>query len=381
MATITLTRRGRALVAVCVLAVLMAIAAGTRSLNAVVLPGVVALAAGYYQVVGLDDPGVRRIRPTDGFVGDTREVGLRFHGERLGDPVSPAYPATVSDRLDDGLAGPAAPIETSVGGSAAGGTASDGTATNRSDPVSYRVRYVQRGERRLGPVVVTATDVFGLFERQTVVDDVDTVLAYPECRPIPAGFRRGLYAADAVGASREREEFDRLREYVRGDPLRDVHWPATAKHDGIVVKEFAAETERGRVSIAGETARDRTGDDALASATASLAVALLDDGVPVDVTLPAGGASAEPGRAGRRAVLELAARTGPGSVAVDDPDVRIVSDAQGTYYELGDRTVAFDDLVVRTERDSTEEQSGPAESPSGPAASVPGATAGEVSRR
>ncbi|WP_418286401.1 DUF58 domain-containing protein [Halorubrum sp. DTA46] len=349
MATITVTRRGRAVVAVCVFAVVTALAVGTRSLNAVLLPGVVALAAGYYHVARLDDPGVRRIRPADGFVGETREVGLRFHGERLGEPVSPAYPAAVSDRLDDGVVGPTDPVETTIGGSASEGTAPDG-----ADPVSYRVRYVERGEHRLGPVTVAATDVFGLFERRTLVDTVDTVLAYPECRPVPSRFRRGLYAADAVGASREREEFDRLREYARGDPLRDVHWPATAKRDEIVVKEFAASTERGRVSIAGETTNDRTGDDALASATASLAVALLNDGVPVDVTLPAGEVSAEPGRAGRRAVLELAARTGPGPVSVDDPDVRVVADARGARYELSDRTVPFDDLDERSDRTPTE---------------------------
>lgn len=328
MSTITVTRRGRVAVGVCVLGVVMALAAGGRSLNAVILPGVVALVAGYYQVARLDDPGVQRRRPPDGVVGETHEVRLSFHGDGPGDPVSPSYPAAVTDRVDDGLEGPEAPVRTSIG----------------TEPASYRVRYLRRGERRLGPVGVTATDVFGLFERRTVVDEVDTVIAYPKWYPLPAAFRRRLYAAEAVGRSRQREEFDRLREYARGDPLRDVHWPTTAKHDEIVVKEFAAETERRRVSIAGGTVRDRTGDDALASATASLALGLLNDGVPVDVTLPAGEVSVEPGPHGRRAVLELAALTGPGSVDVDETDVHVVADSRGARYRIADRTVAFDDL-------------------------------------
>lgn len=340
MAAITVTRRGAAVVGICVLAVVMALAAGTRSLNAVVLPGVVALAAGYYRIASVEDPNVRRTRPADGFVGETREVTVAFHGESLGDPVSPAFPATVSDGLDDGVVGSPMPIATTVGSTARGGRDGGGD-------VSYRVRYRERGERRFGPVTVTATDVFGLFERRIVVDDVDTALAYPACHPIPAAFRRRLHADDAVGPSRRREEFDRLREYARGDPLRDVHWPSTAKHDEIVVKEFAAETTHSRVSIAGETVRDHVGDDRLATATASLALSLLTDGVPVDVTLPAGEVAAEPGRRGRRAVLELAARTGPGSVPVDDPDVRVVADGAGARYEIGDRTVAFDELVER----------------------------------
>ena len=328
MSTITVTRRGRVVVGICVLGIGMALAAGGRSLNAVILPGVVALVAGYYQVARLDDPGVQRVRPPDGVVGETHEVRLAFHGDGPADPVSPAYPAGVTDRLDDGLEGPSMPVRTSVS----------------TEPASYRVRYRQRGKRRFGPVTVTATDVFGLFERQTVVDEIHTVTAYPKWYPIPAAFRRRLYAADTVGESRRREEFDRLREYERGDPLRDVHWPTTAKRDEIVVKEFAADTERSRVSIAGETARDRTGDDALASATASLALSLLNDGVPVDVTLPAGEVAVEPGPQGRRAVLELAARTGPGSVGIDEVDVHVVADSRGARFRLDDRTVAFDDL-------------------------------------
>jgi len=339
VATITLTRRGRVVVGVCAVAVVMALAAGTRSLNAVVIPGTVALAGGYYQVARLDDPNVRRTGPANGAVGETHEVGLRLYGDTLGEPVSPAFPALVSDRLDDGFAGPTAPIATTAGA---------------SGRVSYTVRYLRRGERRLGPVTVTAIDVFGLFERRIVIDEVDTALAYPTCHPIPAEFRRRLSAPDALGTGRQREEFDRLREYARGDALRDVHWPATAKRDEIVVKEFAAETDRGRVSIAGETVRDRAGDDHLATATASLAIALLNDGVPVDVALPAGTVAADPGQRGQRIVLELAARTGPGRVAVEDADVRVVADADGARYDLGDRTVGFETLTETSARGPAE---------------------------
>ncbi len=311
----------------------MAFAAGGRSLEAVVLPSVVALAAGYVQLARIDEPTVRRTLPGERSVGERGEVRLAFRG-RTGE-LSPTYVAEVEDGLDEGLEGPTAPVRTSVGDA----------------PATYSVRFLRRGERRFGPVTVTASDVFGLFERRAVVQEFDSTIAYPACRSIPAWFRRALYAEDAMGTSRQREEFDRLREYTRGDPLRDVHWAATAKHDEIVVKSFAAETERGRVAIAGEAAggrRDadgRTPADALASAAASLALALLDDGVPVDLTLPAGAVSADPGSRGRRTVLELAARTGPGSVGVEDADVRVVADGDGAQYRVGDRVVAFDEVA------------------------------------
>ena len=352
MSSPILTRRGRVVLAVCVGGVAMAFAAGGRSLEAVVLPSAVALAAGYVQLARIDEPTVERTLPPEGFVGEGGEVRLAFEGPGPGG-LSPTYVADVDDALDDGLSGPDEPVRTSVGDA----------------PATYRVGYLRRGERRFGPVTVTASDVFGLFEREAVVEAFDETLAYPACREVPARLRRSLYADDAVGASRRREEFDRLREYARGDPLRDVHWAATAKHDELVVKAFAAQTERGRVTIAGETAdgredapgRNGAGDratavrregatdrdpaDALAGAAASLALALLDDGVPVDLTLPGGEVSADPGARGRRAVLELAARTGPGTVGVEEADARVVADERGARYRVGDRTLAFDEVA------------------------------------
>jgi uncharacterized protein (DUF58 family) len=329
----TLTRRGRVVAAVCVVGVGMAFAAGGRSLEAVVLPAAVALAAGYLQMARIDEPTVRRTLPGERFVGERGEVRLAFGGR--GGDLSPTYVADVEDGLDDGTEGPTAPVRTAVGDA----------------PATYAVRFLRRGERRFGPVAVTASDVFGLFERREVVQEFDSTLAYPACRSIPAWFRRSLYAEDATGTSRQREEFDRLREYTRGDPLRDVHWAATAKHGEVVVKSFAAETERGCVAITGEAAgarRDADGEtpaDALASAAASLALALLDDGVPVELTLPAGTVSADPGATGRRSVLELAARTGPGSVGVEEADVSVIADEAGARYRVGDRAVAFDEVA------------------------------------
>ena len=333
---VTLTRRGRVVVGACLLGVVMAVAAGGRSLNAVVVPGLVALGAGYLQLSRIETPGVQRSGLTNGFVGETHEVRIEFHGDGPGVPVERAFLADVRDRLDDGLDGPDGTVRTAVG---------DESAT-------YRVRYLDRGGRRFGPIGIEATDVFGLFARRMVIEEYDHVLAYPEVYPIPSWFRHGLYDDDALGTSRQREEFDRLREYARGDALRDVHWPATAKHDEIVVKEFAAETEQRRVSIAGETAERGTdaAADVLASAAASLALALLGDGIPVELSLPGGDVAVEPGPRGRRSVLDLAARTGPGSVPdAADADVRLVADVDDARFHTGgDRPIGFAELVAET---------------------------------
>ena len=331
MAITALTRRGRIVAGVCVVGTVMALVVGGRSLNAVVIPSAVALGAAYLQVSRIDPPGVRRSGFADGFVGETHEIRIQFHGDRPGTPVETEFIADVSDRLDGGLVGPNDPIRTTVGG---------GSAT-------YRVRYRNRGGQRFGPVDVVATDVLGLFEKRLVVDVQDRVVVYPECHPVPAWFRRGLYADTALGESRQREEFDRLREYARGDSLRDVHWTATAKHDDLIVKEFAAETEHRRVSIAGETDGTRAAAAAvvLASASASLALALLDEGIPVELSLPAGEVDVRPGPRGRRDVLELAARTGTGTVAdPDEADVRIEAGTVDARIRADGVDVGFSDL-------------------------------------
>ncbi|RAW44320.1 DUF58 domain-containing protein [Halorubrum sp. 48-1-W] len=334
----SLTRRGRVVLGVCLVGAVMTVAVGGRSLNAVVLPGVVALAAGYLQVSRLEPPNARRSGITGGHVGEARAVRIDFHGDAPGSPVERRFVADVRDRLDYGLE--------------AEYDARGGTRTAVGDEAAtYRLRYVERGERRLGPVEVTATDVLGLFRRRLTVDVRDRVVAYPRLYAIPAWFRRGLYADEALGASRQREEFDRLREYARGDSLRDVHWPATAKHDELVVKEFAAETDRRRVSVAGGTrySADDDAADVLASAVASLGCSLLDDGIPVDVRLPAGEVAAEPGPRGRRALLELAARTGPGPIEdPDDADVSVVAERNDARIDAEGRTVRLSELETVT---------------------------------
>ena len=85
-----LTRRGRAVVAVAAGAVLLALWFGERSLNAVVAPAAVALAAGYLQVARTPDLTVERTPPEDAHVGETRSAELRFSrvdGDSLARPL------------------------------------------------------------------------------------------------------------------------------------------------------------------------------------------------------------------------------------------------------------------------------------------------------
>jgi uncharacterized protein (DUF58 family) len=108
-----------------------------------------------------------------------------------------------------------------------------------------RVRAVARGASPLAPPAVAATlsgwaERIGLAEpageeRLTVLPNLKAVrrLRGRLDRLFLQGF--GTRAAPTLGKGRD---FDRLREYVPGDDLRDVAWKATARHRKLITREY-----------------------------------------------------------------------------------------------------------------------------------------------
>jgi uncharacterized protein (DUF58 family) len=301
----------------------MAVRFGPRSLDAVVLAATVALAAAVVQLVAVDTPTVERATPSPGVPGTSGVVGL---------VVATDTPSTavVTDRLPTGVEGRAQ------------ATGLVGVA----DPLRYEITYRERGEHAVGPATVRVTDLLGLAERPFVVEGVDTVVVYPRVyRPSPAVTER-LRALSASVASAERGAFDHLREYDRGDSLRDVHWKATAKRDDIVVQEFADEEgDRGTVTVAARGAPGHA--DAMAEAAASIGVALLDSGVRVMLSTPRGQLAATPGEADR--LLAHLARVDAGRPEGDTADVIVDATAEGVTVRVDGERSPFDpERRVRT---------------------------------
>ena len=158
-------------------------------------------------------------------------------------------------------------------------------------------------------------------------------IAVPLRRPVEVAPRRGAAEApdtasgDATGESPAATGIGgdlvrSLREYQPGDPLRLVHWPATARHGQILVKELE-HPERPHLEIV----VDLRGDEDLAEDAAERAMGLvcqaLDEGLQVTLhTAEAGGPRSAPVdgplEAGRRLARAIAAAPpavqGPGQV-------------------------------------------------------------------
>ncbi|MFD1685477.1 DUF58 domain-containing protein [Halobellus litoreus] len=379
------TRRGYAVLAVGAAAFVAGAVFGPRALDAVVLPVGVALLAAVVQVWRTPAPTVeRRLPPAD-------EPGASGVVEVTLDAPEP-YPATLRDRLPAGVQSDSIP----------GGDATTGDrdvaieATVGGETVSYEITPRHRGKHEIGPASVVAVDVLGLVERTHAVDTRDAVIAFPRVRALSSAVRADLRTTSQSRSAAGRDEFDNLREYVRGDALRDVHWKSSAKRDNLMVQEFTADADPERVTVAagttsadggadaggtalegtktsegaaeaiegeaktnerrGETsqrraetseraadATNRTSADAMAEAAASVCLSLVRDGVNVTLATPTGTVDAAPGRT-RDLLDHLAVATG-GAVPNRSVDVEIVAGAESTSIRFDGRRHDFETLV------------------------------------
>jgi uncharacterized protein (DUF58 family) len=317
-----LTRRGVVVVAIALVALAMGRWFGGRSLNAVVVPAVALLAVSWVGVWRVDAPTVERDSPGAGFPGATGTVELTLAGPR---PVA----VTVEDAVADGL-----------GGSARFETIADGRT------LTYTVTARERGVYELGPVTVTATDVFGLWRTVLTVDETDEVVVYPRVHPLYEG--AGI-ATGYVGITDERSEFDTIREYRRGDALRDVNWKASAKRPGdLVVTEYAGEGAERSVWLGVGAGPN---PDAAAEAAASFAAHLLDAGIGVGLVTPEGevGPGTGPDQRGRL-LTALARYRGSGrSPDMADVDIEIRPEPDGARVVGGSESRTFAEVAASSQ--------------------------------
>ena len=343
-----LTRRGWVVVALVALCTAMAHAYGARALNAVVAPSVVALVGGAGLVLLRDAPTVERRVPDAGAEGDVLTVELDVE-------TSAPIGARLDDALEAWLATDDLPARTTIG---------DG-------PFRYDLRLRRRGEYAIGPLEVEITDALGLVARTFRYETTDEILVYPAAyRLDPPADGPGVFP-DSHRRFRARDEFDGLREYERGDSLRDVHWKSTARRpDGdLLVQQYATDRRDEGVTIAVETASA----GGVAEATASVALYLLDRQFSVGLVTPDGSVSPGTGETHRRAVLEALARLGEGQSS--DEDVRqadlVVRAAGGDVVVVGEDVVPFDSLVARRDGERVRYRTPIGGRTSGPTASGP----------
>ncbi|MDN5825256.1 MAG: DUF58 domain-containing protein [Micrococcaceae bacterium] len=105
----------------------------------------------------------------------------------------------------------------------------------------YRLRPTHRGVYAVGPLRVQLSDPFGLAMRPIAVDRPTPLTVVPPVLPLPETGVLGSTGTRGTATSHHQatpENDDVMtREYRDGDSLRRVHWPATARHNTLMVRQ------------------------------------------------------------------------------------------------------------------------------------------------
>jgi uncharacterized protein (DUF58 family) len=111
----------------------------------------------------------------------------------------------------------------------------------------YRLRCTGRGAYRLGPAQIEGGDPFGFYRSVQDVADRTSLVVYPRLLPLED---LGLPPRHPLGDLRARQLIRDpmrtigVRDYHPDDPLKDVHWTATARTGALQTRIYESTTAR-----------------------------------------------------------------------------------------------------------------------------------------
>jgi len=105
-----------------------------------------------------------------------------------------------------------------------------------------------RGDVRLGKVFLRYRGALGLAERWAEADLEQAARVYPPMERSPEDSQLYLLRIRQIALQKRKlrlrglgREFESLREYQRGDEVRNIAWPATARRGKLITREFTTE--------------------------------------------------------------------------------------------------------------------------------------------
>src|SRR6056297_930199 len=157
--------------------------------------------------------------------------------------------------------------------------------------LEYRIHCYRRGYIQLGPTVLETGDLMGLYRRYRVGTQPQFVTVLPEIMPLTSyeiGSRR------PIGEIRMRDNVINdptrlrgIRQWQTGDPMRSVHWAATARTGQLHSKVYEPSSVIGATLVldlhqSTNPSRDEpVRSDLAVTAAASIVAALHEAGEPL----------------------------------------------------------------------------------------------------
>jgi uncharacterized protein (DUF58 family) len=204
--------------------------------------------------------------------------------------------------------------------------------------ITWKLKLVgqRRGYYPIGPLKIRSGDFLGLYSRSRRAGGVTHLTVYPKIVPVDVRLIPSLHPMGEFLAAqrlfRDPTHTIGVREYLRSDSLKSIHWKATARRGDLQVKVLAA-TTTFKVALFLDVDSFRH-DDAFAetdfelgiSAAGSIAAALCERGSPVGLFVIASGA----GRSRVTEILETLAKvtdrsSGPAAAFLDAQKGRLAS--------------------------------------------------------
>lgn len=128
----------------------------------------------------------------------------------------------------------------------------------------YHITPPKRGRYEFGKTAVRHLSRLGLVWCQTEIGERQTVKVYPNMRRAREMELKALGARSFLAVQRravrrgEGREFESMRDYVRGDSIRHISWPVTARRGKMTTRQYQIERDQ-TVIIALDAGRLMTG--------------------------------------------------------------------------------------------------------------------------
>jgi uncharacterized protein (DUF58 family) len=129
------------------------------------------------------------------------------------------------------------------------------TVTDRPAPhrIAYSLPTPARGVHLAGPLVVQLIDPFGLAYRRIRIGGADALTVTPATVALGRGVLK-LAAGDGRAQQSRRlggggEQDVIARKYQTGDSIRRVHWPATARHGEMMVRQDDQQNDQDAIVL------------------------------------------------------------------------------------------------------------------------------------